>query len=100
MSSEEPDEGFALDHYVGDATSLDPDGFAAKHGRAFLVLSKDGDAGLQLVEGPRKTMAGGLRADADTWQPDSYRVWPVRKTMRSLIARNISVGRTRTNDVV
>jgi hypothetical protein len=100
MTLVEQGDGFDLAHYRADAVELDTVAFEAQHGKAFLLLGHDSEAGLQFALGPRKTVSSMLRPDAGAWRPEDFRVWPVRKTARSLIARNIWVGRTKTNDVV
>lgn len=101
MALVEQGDGFELAHYRADAVALDATEFEVKYGKAFLLLGHDAAVGLQLALGPsRKTVSALLRADGEAWRPEDFRVWPVRKTPRSLSTRNISVGRTRTNDVV
>ncbi len=79
---------------------LDDAAFAARHGTGFLVMSSDA-AGLQVPSGPHRTIAVEARTDSsESWTPVRFQVWPVRKSDRSLIARFVSVGRTRRNDVV
>ncbi|MCA9607519.1 MAG: FHA domain-containing protein [Myxococcales bacterium] len=97
----EPSESYAFDltHFAADAKQLDEAAFATRHGRGFLVLSRE-SAGLQVPEGPRKTVALEARNAGEHWKPVRFHVWPIQKSDRSLIARFVSVGRTRRNDVV
>lgn len=96
----EPGDSFDLTHFRADAGRLEAPAFAARHGTGFLVLSTE-SAGLQVSEGPHRTIAVDARSDSgDGWSPTRFLVWPVRKSDRSLIARFVSVGRTRRNDVV
>jgi hypothetical protein len=96
----EADYSFDLEQYRVDAAQCDAAAFAAKHGHAFLVLSRASGGGLRLADGPRQTMAVESIEAAEAWLPGDLRVWPIRKSERSLIARFVSVGRTRRNDVV
>jgi hypothetical protein len=89
-------EAFDLNHFRAEAEA-GPAAFTKAHGHGFLILSS-ADAGLEVPKGPRKTVAVALR-DLN-FSPTQYLVWPVRKSGRSLTSLFISVGRTRTNDVI
>lgn len=100
VTGTEGENSFDLAQFKLDAGRLDAERFAQRHGNGFLVLSSDG-AGLRVPDRPHQTIAVEARGDSsEDWVPARYQVWPVRKSERSLIARFVSVGRTRRNDVV
>ena len=91
-------EGIALEQFRADAQALDDERFAAKHGRGFLVHASR--ERLQTPGGPQRTVAIDARETTDRTPGADFRVWPIRKSERSLIARFVSVGRTKRNDLV
>ncbi|MBI5478295.1 MAG: FHA domain-containing protein [Deltaproteobacteria bacterium] len=88
-----------LDEYVADARALEPEPFRQRHGDAFLV--HHGPLGaLRVPPKPQRTVTLEAVAAAAGLEPQrDYLVFPVRRSGRSAIARFITVGRTRNNDV-
>jgi hypothetical protein len=93
----EAPDSFPIAHYRADA-HLGVESLERAHGRAFLLLSSDSD--LDVPTRPGKTLTPELREGGRGWLATKYLVFPVRKSERSVIQRFISVGRTKTNDVV
>lgn len=79
------------------ARALEPEAFAATHGRAFLLCHLDE---LETPEGPIRTWSHGDRAPSLTTPALQCLVFPLKKAEGSPFQSLISIGRTANNDVV
>ncbi len=91
-----------LASFLESLDTLDADGFAKRHGDAFLLLYGGPRAG----DAPFKTMTTAAIGDVSQGGQSAprpqldFQVFPVRKTSRSRYSGFIAVGRADTNDIV